>query len=109
MLADQQRVAPLVQGAVVSGRGNWPTPLSLVHPTFFRPAQTQTGLEFPASRKPGRQFLPQPTTISTTQWSLGPQRSGSLRARTVTEDARLLDANTKSSWRVAVSGVCRVE
>ena len=53
MLADQQRVAPLVQGAVVSGRGNWPTPPSLVHPTFFRPAQTQTGLEFLASRKRG--------------------------------------------------------
>ena len=43
-------------------------------------------------------------SISTRQWSLGPQSPGSLRALTRTCSAKPAEANTKSSWRVAVAG-----
>ena len=42
------------------------------------------------------------------QWSLGPQASTSLRAVTVTRSAIAVEAKTKSSWRVAPAGRCRL-
>ena len=40
------------------------------------------------------------------QWSLGPYSAGVLSARTLTRSDRALEANTKSSCLVAVSGFC---
>src|SRR5947208_2131416 len=45
------------------------------------------------------------TSMITRQWSLGPHRAGSLSARGVTAEAIEREAKTKSSCRVAVSGV----
>lgn len=44
-------------------------------------------------------------SISTRQWSLGPHSLGSFIALTLTRSAMALDANTKSSWRVADVGL----
>ena len=47
-----------------------------------------------------------PTSMTTRQWSLGPHSAGVLSARTLTRSDRAVEAKTKSSCLVAVSGVC---
>ena len=44
------------------------------------------------------------SSISIRQWSLGPHSSGSLRTRTSSKLVSSVEANTKSNWRVAISG-----
>ena len=60
----------------------------------------------PSTRRFSADSLIQPIVIFSLQWSLGPHSSGEFKARTLIESARLSEANTKSSWRLAVVGVC---
>ena len=53
-------------------------------------------------------WLDQDTVIAMRQWSLGPHSSGPFRAATCTDSIMFLEANTKSSCRVAVAGFCRL-
>lgn len=78
-----------------------------------RHPQKALSAAFVPSAPPGRHadgnslYLRYAISISSWQWSLGPQRSGEFNARTVRESLRPSEAKTKSNWRVAVVGVWR--